>query len=90
MIRSQSAPELGKGCNPLQGYRGDARSLLPLSSEEVEAEQLYYAVASASLSKHAFMILAKDLDRRSVDAGAYLTWLILYRGQSWPKVAGGK
>ena len=86
--RSQSAPELGKGCNPLQGYRGDARSLLPLSSEELEAERLYYAAVSASLSKRAFMVLAKDLDRRSVDAGAYLTWLI-YRGQQWPIVAGG-
>ena len=89
MIRSHSCPELGKGRNPLRGYRGDARAMLPLSPEEVEAERLYYAAVSASLSKRAFMVLAKDLDRRSVDAGAYLTWLI-YCGQSWPKVAGGK
>ena len=89
MRHSQSAPELGKGCIPLQGYRGDARSTLPLSPEEEEAKRLYYAAVSASLPKSAFMGLAKDLNRRSADAGAYLTWLIL-RGQKWPKVAGGK
>ena len=86
MLRSHSTPELGKGDHPLQGYRGDARSLLPLSPEEEEAERIYYAAISASLPKHAFVILAKDLSRRSTDAGAYLTWLIL-RGHQWPKVA---
>ena len=89
MIRAQSAPELGKGRNPLQWYRGDARALLPLSSEELEAERLYYATISATLTKTAFAILAKDLARRSTDAGAYLTWLI-YRGQQWPIVAAVK
>ena len=84
MYRSQSAPGLGKGGNPLHAYAGDSRSLL--SPEEVEAEALYYAAISATLTKAAFAILAKDLTRRSSDAGAYLTWLI-YRGQSWPKVA---
>ena len=88
MIRSQSAPELGKGFTPLHGYPGDARSLLHLSLEEEEAERLYYAVASASLTKRAFMIIAKDLDRRPADAAAYLAWLI-YRGQKWPDVRGG-
>jgi hypothetical protein len=85
MHRSQSAPGLGKGGNALRAYAGDSRSL-PLSPEEVEAEGIYYAAASASLTKAAFAILAKDLARRSPDAGAYLTWLI-YRGWEWPAVA---
>ena len=77
--RSQSGTGLGKGVNLLHAYAGDSRSLLSLSPEEEEAERLYYAAVSASLSKCAFMVLAKDLARRSPDAGAYLTWLI-YRG----------
>ena len=85
-MRSQSAPGLGKGCSPLHAYAGDSRSLLPLSPEEVEAEGIYYAAVSASLGKAAFTILAKDLARRSPDAGAYLTWLIT-RGWQWPAVA---
>jgi hypothetical protein len=85
MYRSQSAPGLGKGGNALHAYAGDSRSL-PLSPEEVEAEGIYYAAASASLTKAAFAILAKDLARRSPDAGAYLTWLIR-RGWEWPAVA---
>ena len=85
LYRSHSAPELGKGCNPLRAYAGDSRSLLPLAPEEEEAERLYYAAVPASLSKRAFMVLAKDLARRSTDAGAYLTWLI-YRGWQWPTV----
>ena len=87
MYRSQSAPGLGKGVNPLRAYAGDSRSLL--SPEEVEAEALYYAAISATLTKAAFTILAKDLTRRSTDAGAYLTWLI-YRGWQWPTVAAAK
>ena len=89
MFRTRSAPELGK-CrrNPLQCYRDD--SVLQLSAEDDEAERLYYWAISASLPKHAFIILAKDLGRRCPDAGAYLTWLIVYRGQEWPKVAGGE
>ena len=86
LYRSHSAPELGKGCNPLHAYAGDSRSLLPISCEEEESERLYYAVVSSSLSKRAFTVLAKDLNRRSPDAGAYLAWLI-YRGWQWPKVA---
>ena len=86
MYRSQSAPGLGKGGNPLYAYAGDSRSLLPLSQEEEEAERLYYAAPPASLCKAAFACLAKDLARRSPDAGAYLTWLI-YRGWEWPAVA---
>ena len=70
LFRSGSCPELGKGCNPLRGYTGDARATPPLSPEEEEAERLYYAAVSASLPKRAFMVLAKDLDRRSTDAGA--------------------
>ena len=85
MIRTYSAPSLGKQQNPLQGYSGDAGSL-PLSHEEEEAERLYYALASSMLTKAAFQIQAKDLTVRSVHAGAYLTWLI-YRGQQWPTVA---
>ena len=84
MFRSASAPELGKGFNPLVGYRGDTRE--SLSIEEEEAEQLYYSLCSASQSKQSFAILAKDLHRRSSAAGAYLTWLI-YRGRTWPRVA---
>ena len=83
---SQSAPGLGKGRNPLQGYRGDSRSLLPLSPDEEEAEGLYYALISASLTKGVFTIRGKDLTRRSADAGAYLTWLVT-RSRTWPKVA---
>ena len=86
LYRSHSAPGLGKGGNPLHAYAGDSRSLLPLSPEEVEAERLYYAAASASLGKSHFAILAKDLARRSPDAGGYLTWLV-YRGHQWPAVA---
>ena len=88
-MRSQSCPELGKGCDPLRAYAGDSRSLLPLTLEEEEAERLYYAAVSASLPKRAFMVLAKDLARRSPDAGAYLTWLI-YRGWQWPTVDAAK
>ena len=86
MYKSHSAPGLGKGGNALHAYAGDSRSLLPLSSEEVDAEDIYYAAISATLTKAAFAILAKDLARRSPDAGAYLTWLV-YRGRQWPAVA---
>ena len=85
MMRSQSVPSLGKHQNPLCGYRGDARSL-PLSHEEEEAERIYYSLVSCSITKTAFSIYARELTRRSEDAGAYLTWLI-YRGQRWPTVA---
>ena len=85
-MKSQSNPELGKGMNPLRGWVPDERSLLTLSIGEVEAERLYYALASSSLSKSAFTILAKDLTRRSEDGGAYLTYLIC-RGHKWPTVA---
>ena len=88
-MRSHSCPELGKGCSPLRAYAGDSRSLLPLTPEEEEAERLYYAVVSATLCKRAFMVLAKDLARRSEVAGAYLTWLIT-RGWQWPTVAAAK
>ena len=84
MYRSHSAPELGKACNPLRRYTGNALSTI--SPEEEEAERLFYAVASSSLPKRAFTALAADLDRRSNDAGAYLTWLIL-RGSRWPTVS---
>ena len=87
MIRSQSVPSLGKHQNPLCGYRGDARSL-SLSGEEEEAERIYYALASCSITKTAFSVYARELTRRSEDAGAYLTWLI-YRGQIWPDIQGG-
>ena len=86
MIRSQSAPGLGKGHNPLQGFQGDSRSL-PLSGEEEEAERLYYSLVSCSITKTAFSVYARELARRSEDAGAYLTWLIC-RGRDWPNVAG--
>ena len=87
MYRSQSAPGLGKGAHPLDAYAGDSRSLL--SPEEVESEAIYYAAVSATLTKAAFAILAKDLARRSPDAGAYLAWLI-YRGWQWPAVAASR
>jgi len=86
MNRSQSNPELGKGMNPLRGYVPDERSLLTFSTGEEEAEKIYYALASSSLSKSAFTILAKDLTRRSADGGAYLTHLIRC-GHTWPTVA---
>ena len=72
----------------MQMYLGESRAMLPFSPEELEAERLYYAAISTSLTKGAFTILAKDLSRRSsTEASAYLTWLI-YRGQEWPKVHG--
>ena len=82
MNKSQSLPGLGKGLNPLRGYLGSPQPLL--TPEEDEAERLFYALASATVTKAAFQIYGKDLMRRSSDAGAYLTWLI-YRGQ-FPQV----
>jgi len=64
MHNSRNAPGLGRGRNPLMVYLGDSRSMLPISPEEVEAERLYYAAISASLTEKAFTILAKDLSRR--------------------------
>ena len=88
MFRSQSSPELGKGRNPLQGYDAYSLALTPEDEEEEEeAERLYYSLCSASQSNKSLVTLAKDLSRRSQDAGAYLTWLI-YRGHTWPKVRG--
>ena len=84
-MRSRSAPGKREGQNPLQGYVPESRSN-ELSLGEKEAEQLYYSLVSSTVTKKAFVILAKDLDRRCPDAGAYLTWLI-YRGQKWPCVA---
>ena len=57
-----------------------------LSSEELEAERIYYGLCSWSLTKRAFVIVSKDLEAHSPEAGAYLRWLIL-RGQAWPRVA---
>ena len=85
MNKSQSLPGLGKGMSPLRGYLGCPQSLL--SPEEVEAEQIFYALASASITKGGFQVYGKDLTRRSSHAGAYLTWLV-YRGQ-WPQVRKG-
>ena len=59
-----------------------------LSSEEIQAEKIYYALVSWSLCKKAFVIKSKDLETRSPIAGAYLRWLIL-RGQQWPTVGRG-
>ena len=59
-----------------------------LSSEEREAEKLYYGLCSWSLTKKAFVIYSKDLECRSPIAGAYLKFLIL-RGQQWPRVGRG-
>ena len=85
MFRSVSAPELGKGTNPLCGCTGgDSRDF---SIAEEEAEKLSYSAISATQTKQSFAILGKDLSRRKSDAGAYLTWLI-YRGQTWPNVRG--
>ena len=61
---------------------------MPLSSEELEAEGIYYALCSCTLGKRAFVILSKDLEARNEEAGAYLRWLIL-RGQEWPRVRRG-
>ena len=63
-------------------------SMETLSSDELEAEKLYYALVSWSLGKRAFCILARGLTARCEVAGAYLCWLIL-RGQEWPKVGRG-
>ena len=84
MRRSHSAPGLGKGPNPLASY--NAHTLFAITPGEEEAEKLYYSAISASICKSAFAILAKDLARRSPDAGANLTWLV-YRGHQWPAVA---
>ena len=61
---------------------------MALSSEELEAEKLYYALCSWSLGKRAFVIKSKDLAARNEVAGEYLRWLIL-RGQQWPTVGRG-
>jgi hypothetical protein len=47
-----------------------------LSSEEREAEKLYYGLCSWSLTKKAFVIYSKDLEARSPIAGAYLKFSI--------------
>ena len=86
MHRSQSMPGLGKGLNPLRGYLGCPQLLV--SEEEVEAERLFYALASSTVTMGAFQLLAKELTRRAPHAGAYLTWLI-YCGPQWPKVRKG-
>ena len=67
MNKSQSLPGLGKGMSPLRGYLGCPQSLL--SPEEVEAEQLFYALASASITKGVFQVYGKDLTRCSSHAG---------------------
>ena len=82
MLRSQSAPGLGKGPTPLIGYFG----VTTISPGEEEAERLYYAAISTRLCKGAFVIHAKNLARCSPDGSAYLTWLIT-RGQQWPTVS---
>ena len=88
MNKSQSLPGLGKGMSPLRGYLGSPHpQSQPLLSSEEEAEQLFYALASATVTKAAFQVYGKDLTRRSSHAGAYLTWLI-YRGQ-FPQVRKG-
>ncbi len=86
MIRTQSAPGLGKGVNPLHGFTGDSQSL-PLSAEEEEAERLYYALASCSLCKGSFQIQAQDLSRRSQFAGAHVPFLI-FRAPRLPGIRG--
>ena len=92
MYRSRSAPGLGlgTGIDPSRGYRFDSVSTLSLTLEEEEAERLYYAARSTSLTKAAFKIHAKDLSRRSIEGSAYLTWLIMHCGQKWPSVAAAK
>ena len=92
MYRSRGAPGLGlgKGVDPSRGYRFDSAPTLSLSLKEEEAERLYYAARSTSLTKAAFKILAKDLSRRSTEGSAYLTWLIMHCGQKWPSVAAAK
>ena len=94
MYHSRSAPGLGRGLNRLREYRCLSVPTLSLSpeeeeeeEEEEEAERLYYAAISASLTKDAFTILAKDLSKRSTKGSAYLTWLIMHRGRAWPGVA---
>ena len=86
MYRSRSTPGLGlgKGVDP---SRGDSVPTLSLSLEEEEAERLYYAAISTSLTKGVFKIHAKDLRSRSTEGSTYLTWLIMHRGQKWPSVA---
>ena len=83
--RSASSPELGKERNPLDGYDGGYYHSV-ISYEEEDAELLYYGLVSAAVPKQAFQILAKDLSRRSRDAGAYLTFLIYRSQQSWPSI----
>ena len=82
--RAKTAPPLGRDTDPQWKYPS---ALHPFSTEEEEAERLYYA-ALTGLPKRAFIIQAKDLTRRSPTAANYLTWLILYRGQLWPSVGG--
>ena len=57
MNKSQSLPGLGKGMSPLRGYLGFPRSVL--SPEEVEAEQPFYALASASITRVLFKFMER-------------------------------
>ncbi len=61
-MRARSAPGLGngEGQNPLQGYVADSQSN-ELSAEKKDAEQLYYSLISSTVTKKAFVILAKHL-----------------------------
>ena len=83
-LASKECPALGRDTDPQWRYPS---ALHPFSTEEEEAERLYYAAISG-LPKRAFTIQAKYLSRRSPIATSYLTWLILYRGQLWPVVGG--
>ena len=85
MFDSQSCPELSEGGNLLHDYRADGR-LLSISTEEQEAEDLYYGLCSASRPEHAIQILAQALTRQPRDAGAYLAWLVDRRPQYSPKL----
>jgi len=83
MNKSQSLPGLGKGMSPLRGYLDCPQSLL--SPEEDEAEQLFYALASSTVTKGAFQIYGKDLTRCSSHAGAYVTWLAAASGHRFAR-----
>ena len=91
MLRKASSnPELGKN-NP--SLSQETCALQPFGNVEIEAERLFYALFTVSISKSEVCILSKDLTRRDAVAGAYLFWLVerhfgdQWGGERWPKVA---
>ena len=64
MRRSQSTPGLGKGCNPLQGYLVDSRTMLVISPEEEEDYWEHIENATAEAKATAAAEEDKEIKRK--------------------------